>query len=249
MAGFLGSGRVYVDRKINGVFKGHKYVGNTTKFEIKENTEKKERISKDHSNYGSAIDTVYIKKPADVNISLDDLDIDNLALVFMGNASAVSVSAGAVTDEAQTANPGSILITNQRNISAVVITDDTGATTYVLGTDYEITDAKVGLIKILTSGSITEGQAVLVDYSHADFTSNKVEGGTNSSIIMRVLFEGVNQVNQQKSVVKVFQAILAPTTGVDFKADDFTTIELAGTANVPEGKTAAYEVETDVEYA
>lgn len=249
MAGFLGSGRVYVDRKEDGVFKGYKYVGNTTKFEIKENTEKKERISKDHSNYGSALDTVYIKQPADVNISLDDLDKDNLALVFMGNASSLSVSAGTVTDEAQKAYPGSLLLASQRNISAVVITDSSGATTYALGTDYEITDAKTGLINILSTGSITEGQDVLVDYSHAGFTSNKVEGGTNSSIIMRVLFEGVNQVNQKKSVVRVFQAILAPTTGVDFKSDDFTTIELAGTANVPTGKTAAYEVETDVAYA
>lgn len=249
MSGFLGSGRIYVDRKEGGVFKGFKYIGNATKFEIKENSEKKERVSKDRSNYGSALNTVYVKKPAEVNVTLDDLDKDNLALVFLGDTSSPSVSGSTVTDEAVTGYHDRSFATAQRNISAITLTNNTGATTYVQDTDYEIVDASLGLIKILSTGAITDGQALLIDYTYGNTTSNKVAGGTNSNIIVKILFDGLNQADQQKAIVNVFEAVLSPTTGVDFLADDFTTIELAGAANVPTGGTEAYTVELDVTYS
>lgn len=249
MSGFLGSGRIYVNRKVGGVYKGFKYIGNATKFEIKENSEKKERVSKDRANYGSALNTVYVKKPAEVNITLDDLDKDNLALVFLGDASAVSVTGSTVTDEVVTGYKGMIFQTAKRKISSVVLTDSAGTTTYVLNTDYEITDADLGLIKVLSGGAITDAQSLKIDYTYGSMTSNKVAGGTNSTIIMKVLFDGVNQADQAKAVVNVLEAVLSPTSGVDFLADDFTSLELAGTANVPSGGTEAYTVELDVTYS
>jgi len=249
MSGFLGSGRVYVNRKVGGVYQGFHYIGNATKFEIKENSELKERVSKDRSNYGSALNTVYIKKPAEVNITLDDLDKDNLSLVFLGTPSAVSVSGSTVTDEAVTGYKDKIFRTAQRKISSVVLTNSAASTTYVLDTDYEITDADLGLIKVLSGGAITDGQALKIDYTYGSMTSNKVAGGTNSNIIMKVLFDGVNQADQAKAVVNVLEAVLSPQSGVDFLADDFTSIELAGRANVPSGGTEAYTVELDVTYS
>lgn len=248
MSGFLGSGRIYVDRKVGGVFKGLKYIGNATKFEIKERSDKKERVSKDRANYGSALNTVFVKKPAEVNISLDDLDKDNLALVFLGDTSTVSVTGATVTDEAVTAYQGLIFKTAKRKISSVVLTNSAGTTTYVLNTDYEIVDADLGLIKII-GNTITDAQSLKIDYTYGSMTSNKVAGGTNSNIIVKILFDGVNQADQSKAVVNVFEGVLSPTSGVDFLADDFTQLDLAGTANVPTGGTAAYEVELDVTYS
>jgi len=249
MAGFLGSGRIYVDRKIGSVYQGLKLIGNATKFEIKENSEKKERVSKDRANYGSALNTVFVKKPAEVNITLDDLDRDNLALVFLGDASAVSVTGSTVSDEVVTGYKDRIFKTAKRKISNVVLTNSDGETTYELNTDYEIVDANLGLIKVLTAGAITDGQSLKIDYTYGGMTSNKVAGGTNSNVIVKILFDGVNQADQSKAVVNVFEAVLSPTTGVDFLSDEFTSIELAGIANVPSGGTAAYEVELDVEYS
>jgi len=248
MSGFLGSGRVYVNRKVGSVYQGFVPIGNATKFEIKENSEKKERISKDKANYGSALNTVFIKKPAEINITLDDLDKDNLALVFLGNTSAVSVAGSTVIDEAATGYKDKIFQTAKRKISSVVLTDAAGTTTYVLNTDYAITDAELGLIKVLTAGAITDGQALKIDYTYGGKTSNKVAGGTNSNIIMKVLFDGVNQADQTKAEVNVWEAVLSPQSGVDFLADDFTSLELSGIANVPTGGTEAYTVELDVTY-
>lgn len=249
MAGFLGSGRIYIDRKVGSVFQGLHYIGNATKFEIKENSEKKERISKDRSNYGSALNTVFIKKPAEVNITLDDLDKDNLALVFLGNTSTVSVTGASVTGEDVVGYKDTIIKTAKRKISAVAVKHTTGTPVYVLNTDYSIVDADLGLIKVLATGAITDAQALKIDYTYGSMTSNKVAGGTNSNIIVKVLFDGVNQADQSKAVVNVFEGVLSPTSGVDFLADDFTKLELAGVANVPTGGTAAYEVELDVVYS
>jgi len=248
MSGFLGSGKIYINRKVGSVYQGYHYIGNATKFEIKENTEKKERVSKDRSNYGSALNTVFIKKPAECNITLDDLDKDNLALIFLGNTSAVSVAGASVTDEVVTGYKDKILQTAHRNISAVVLTNSAASTTYVLDTDYQITDAKLGLIKVLAAGAIADAQSLKIDYTYGAMTSNKVAGGTNSSIIVQVLFDGVNQADQALAIVNVLEAVLSPTTGVDFLADNFTSIELAGVANVPAGGTEAYTVELDVTY-
>jgi glycosyltransferase involved in cell wall biosynthesis len=249
MSGFLGSGRIYVDRKVGSTYQGLKLIGNATKFEIKENSEKKERISKDRANYGSALNTVFVKKPAEVNITLDDLDRDNPALEFLGDSSAVSVTGATVTDEVVTGYKDRIFKTAKRKISSVVLTDTAGTTTYVADTDYEIVDADLGLIKVLTAGAITDAQSLKIDYAYGSMTSNKVAGGTNSNVIVKILFDGVNQADQSKAVVNVFEAVLSPTSGVDFLSDEFTSIELAGIANVPSGGTAAYEVELDVVYS
>lgn len=248
MSGFLGSGRLYVDRKVGNVYKGLKYLGNATKFELKENSEKKERVSKDRANYGSALNTVYVKKPADVMITLDDIDRDNLALVFLGDSSAVTVTGATVTDEVVTGYQGMILKTAQRKISSVVLTHSTGTPTYVLNTDYQIVDADLGLIKIIGS-TITDGQSLKIDYTYGGMASSKVAGGTNSSIIVKILFDGVNQADQTKAIVNVFEATLSPAGGVDFLAAEFSSIQLVGIANVPTGGTAAYEVELDVVYS
>jgi hypothetical protein len=249
MSGFLGSGRVYVNRKVNGVYQGYKYIGNATKFEIKENSELKERVSKDRANYGSALNTVYIKKPAECNITLDDLDKDNLGLVFLGTTSAASVTGSTVSDEAVTGYKDHIFQTAKRKISSVVLTNSAGDTTYVLNTDYAIVDADLGLIKVLTGGAITDGQSLKIDYTYGSMTSDKVAGGTNSNVIMKILLDGLNQADQTKAIVHVHEAVLSPQSGVDFLADDFTSIELAGRANVPSGGTEAYTVELNVTYS
>jgi len=249
MAGFLGSGNVYADRKVSGISTGKRLIGNATKFEVKENSEKKERVSKQTANYGSALNTVYVKKPAEVNLTLDDLDKENLALVFLGESSAVSVTGSAVTGEVQTGYIDRILNTDFRNISAVVVKDVTDTTTYVLGTDYSIDNAQAGFIKVLSGGSISDGDVLHIDYTYGNMISDKVLGGTDSTVIVELTMIGVNQADQSNAIVEVYEAVLSPTTGVDFLSDDFTSIELAGTANVPTGGNEAYAVQLNVVYS
>ena len=248
MSGFLGSGDLYYNRVVAGVDQGWLRFGNATKMEIKENSELKERISRQKDSYGQVLDSVAIKQPAEISVSLDDLDKDNLALVFLGDVLDAAVVGASVTGEAQTAHIGRALKTDFRSISVVVVKDVTDVTTYVLGTDYTIDNAELGLISPIDGGAITEGDVLHIDYTYATIAGDKVQGGTNSSVKVALMLDGENFADQSKVLVNVWEAVLSPQTGVDFLSEDFTTLELNGSLNTPTGFASGYEVETGLVY-
>ena len=249
MAGFLGSGDVYYNRVLGGVEQGWLRFGNATKFEIKENAEIKERKSKQKASYGQVLDSVAIKQPAEIAIALDDLDKDNLALVFLANVVDGAVTGAGATAEVHSAKLGKAFKTEFRKITSVVVNGPSGTPTYTLGTDYTIDNADMGLITPLATGRISEDELLEVDYTYGTVAGNKVQGGTNSSIKVALLLDGENFADQSKVVANVWESVLTPQSGVDFLADDFTTLELTGTLNTPSGKASPYEVETDVVYS
>lgn len=247
MAGFLGSGDLYYNRVVNGVSEGWFRFGNATRFEVKENAEIKERISRQAATYGQVLDSVSIKQPAEISVTLDDLDYKNLALVFLGGTSQVNVAGGSVTSEvfAAPADGASGMLAN-RKVSAVVVNGPSGTPTYVEGTDYAVASAELGMITILAGGSITEGDLLEVDYTNATLTSNKVTGGTDSSIKVAMIMDGKNLADDSLAYVNVLEAVLTPETGVDFLSEEFATLELTGTLNTPAGEASAYTVEVDI---
>lgn len=249
MSGFLGSGDLYYDRVVGGVSQGWLRFGNATKLEIKENAEIKERKSKQKDTYGQVLDSVAVKQPAEISVSLDDLDKDNLALIFLGDVSTVAITGASVTDEVHSAKLGKALKTDFRKISSLVVNGPGGTPTYVLDTDYTIDNAEMGLITPLASGSISEDELIELDYTYGTVAGNKVSGGTNSSIKVALLLDGENFADQSKVMVNVWEAVLTPQTGVDFLSDDFTTMELNGTLNSDATKGNGYEVETDLAYS
>lgn len=66
-----------------------------------------------------------------------------------------------------------------RDISAVTLTNDTGATTYVLNTDYTMSaeDLKLGRAWIPTTSTIVEGSSGLADYTPAANSRTRVTSG------------------------------------------------------------------------
>lgn len=249
MSGFLGSGDLRFNRKVDGVYQGWLGFGNATKFEIKENAEIKTRKSKQKSTYGQTLDSVPIKGDAEIAITLDDIDKDNLALAFLGTVSALAVTGATVTAEAHVANLGASIRTVQRKISTVVVKDQPGTTTYVENTDYSIEDATMGLVKIIDGGGISQGDSIQVDYAYGSIAGSKVEGGTDASIRVALMLDGENFADQTPVLVDVWEAELSPQSGVDFLADDFATLELNGTLTTPSGQTSAYKVETNIVYS
>lgn len=240
MSGFIGSGDLYAERFVNGVSEGLLSLGNATKIEIKENSDVKTRTSKGRANYGSALDTVVIKKPADVSITLDDLDKDNLAMIFMGTVSDSSTVASTVTDESHVVTKLDTMIAlNGRNISGVTITG------LVLGTDFEVVNADAGFIKILSGGTVSVNDTIEVSYASGATSGTVITGGLVPDVKMKLIMLGVNLVDQSNVRLEIPKATLTPQNGVDFLSEDFTTLELAGIATVPTGETAAYKLEVN----
>lgn len=247
MAGFLGSGDLYFRRTVGGVVGGWNRFGNATKLEIKENSDKKERISKQVESYGDALDTVYIKKPTTIDIMLDDINHANLTLAFLGTEGTTSVAAGAAVSEAQTVvTVGTSVQLLNGNASAVVVKDVTDTTTYTVDVDYRVLDADLGLIFIIEGGAIASGDVLHISYSYAARTSSTIEGGTDSNIVVELMMKGENYVDQSKVKLAIYKAVLSPTAGIDFLDSNFATIPLAGTLVRPTDRPSSYLVETDV---
>lgn len=240
---FIGSGDLYLDRLTDaGVSTGFELAGNAAKFEIKAEAEIMEQTSKGRDTYGQVLATAALQKPSTLAITLDQLDPETLALAFLGETAVINVSSGNAVDESITAKHDKWVEVAHRDISTVVVTDSTGVTTYVLDTDYNV-HGRLGLIKALSTGAITDDQALLVDYAYAAEAGKKIKGATKPTIKVKLKLDGKNIVNGKDTIVEVYEAQLTPASPVDFLADDFAELELEGTMVTPTGESQPFHID------
>lgn len=243
--GFMGAGNLQFSLIVNGIAQGYGTIRETSKFEIKPNSDLKELESKGRETYGQVIETVAIAKPADVSISLREADYENLLLSFMGSdGTGANQSSATVVDEVAVLKIGKYTELANRNIAStgLVVTDSTAATTYVLGTDYEVIYL-TGQIRALAGGAITEGQSVKVDYTAGAMTSKKIMGATQTSIRAKILFTGKNIADDTPVILTCWEGVFTPDSAFDLLADDFGEVTLQGKLKTPLGKTSPFEVE------
>lgn len=117
------------------------------------------------------------------SLTIDSMNMHNLALFAIADLSVINQLATAVTDAPFTVKKGRWYqlggTTPARNVSSVVVTGTGGTPTYVAGTDY-VLDAANGRVQILASGGIADDTAILVDYTPAAETRNRASGGTEA---------------------------------------------------------------------
>ncbi|MEO5376437.1 MAG: hypothetical protein H7832_01430 [Magnetococcus sp. DMHC-6] len=245
MSGFLGSGDLYMDRlDEDGNSTGLMDVGNATKLMISEETEIKERISRGRNTYGQTLDSAQIKKPAKIEITLDELNKTNLSIALLGDESVLNVASGSVSGEVVVAKLGKWVQLAKGNLinTSVVVQDETDTTTFVKGTDYQL-NLRVGLLQALEGGTISDAQELHVDYDHEAVTGNKISGSTQPTIKARLILDGKNFADGADVILTIDKAVLSPSGGVDFLSDEYTSIELSGSLETLTGQTTPYTVE------
>ncbi len=131
------------------------------------------------------------------NFTIDELFAENWNIILFGNGTTTSTQAGdTIVDEAATAPVllDRSIFTAETNISSLVITDTVPNTPFILDTDYELINVVTGEIKILSSGSITTGLALLLDYTSAARTRERIVPGDDTSVkgSARLEFQGQN---------------------------------------------------------
>ena len=243
--GFMGAGSVQFSLIVSGIAQGYGSIRETSKFEIKPNSELKELESKGRDTYGQVIETAAIAKPAEVSISLREADYENLLLSFMGSDGVgANQAAATVTDETVTLKLGKYTTLANRNIqsSGFVLTNTGATSTYVLGTDYEVIYL-TGQVRALVGGAITEGQVCKVDYLASAMTSKKIMGATQTSIRAQILFTGKNIADDTPVILNCWEGVFTPDSAFDLLANDFGEISLKGKLKTPLGKTSPFEVE------
>lgn len=245
MSGLLCAGNVYIDRLTDaGVSTGLRRIGNANLLSLQESTERVQRISRQRETYGQALDSVEIKQPSQLSMTLDEIDSGNLALALLGESATVTQASGAFTDIEITAKLGAWVPIGKRAISAVTVGEnvEVDPDTYVLGTDYEL-DLRLGMIRAIDGGAITEGQIVLVSGTAAAQTVAKVSGAVKPTIRAKLFVDGKNLANGDEIYVTIDETTLSPTSAVDFLSGEFVTLEMTGAPKTLEGKTSPYTVE------
>mgnify|MGYP000952133558 CR=1 FL=1 len=178
-----------------------------------------------------------------LEMAFSEMDSTLFGLAFAASPAALTVSSGSFTDEVVTLHAlDTWYAASKRNLSSVVVKNNAGDVTHVLGTDYEV-DTRLGLVRALTGGAITAGLAVKVSASYAAFSGEKFDGELVSQRSFRILFDGRNEVSGKDILVEYHEVpIQAPQEIFDFLSVELLSLTLTGTPITPTGKTSPYTI-------
>ena len=247
-AGFLGCGSVHVSPYVNGAKSNAWFdFDECDKFEIKENVSEKTRKSKKCKTYGQLKSQIPIKEPVELSIAFSTMNKDNFATLFMSEAEDNTIAAGTFTETVKNVQKGRSVHLAVRNIdpATVSVKSADGTTTFAVGTDYTIENAKLGFIALPETSGIPAGD-LLIAGDNAESKSVRMVGGSKYDRRYSVKFVGTNLDTDEPTLVIVHDVRLAPQSGVDFLADDFTMGELTGKPVLDSETNETYFVDTEI---
>jgi hypothetical protein len=236
----VGRGKLYFDRYVNGVPTGiFRFLGDCSKLEVTPSSTEKERytMTKAAAPLMAMVTTQQVHK---VTIDAGEFTKENVAIALFGTSSSVTQATTAVTAEnvftgvAGTLLPDAILRLKNRNVpftgtGALVLTA-TPTATLVLGTDYEVEDAEMGLIYILpTCSTVATITGISAAYTPAASTFNRVAAGLDVNIHGVLVFKG-DPANGPAMEVEVWNLRIKPAAAIALIVDDFGMITLEGQA-------------------
>ncbi len=169
---FSGQGTIHLAKLDSSGNRGSLWpLGNVPKFEFSLNVERrKHKESESGMRLNDKVQTTV--KGGTVNMTLEDIRKDNLALILGGKK--VTLASGSYTASNYDTFPSGLVVGSRvqlekPNASAIVVKDSAGTpATLVLDTDYKILDAQHGLIQILNLGSYVQPFRAQYAYAQTD---------------------------------------------------------------------------------
>ena len=244
--GFLGAGDLYarIYNPATSLFEPWTGPYESTKFEIKPNSDLKEMSSRGRSTYGQVIESVPLPKPSDLNVVFGEVNRESLAMALFGTNSTLAQGSGSVSDEVVAAALGKWVDLAHANLATAgfVVTNSAATVTYVLGTDYEV-NYRLGMLRAITGGAIADAASLKVDYSYNAISGTKIAGSTQTQVRAQFRLDGINFASQLPVICDVWEAVLTPDSAFDFLQDKFAEISLKGRLKTPVGKTDPFEVQ------
>lgn len=224
----LGKGQVFFDRFSNaGLSTGFKHLGNVETFELATADDKVQKFSS--MTAGAPLyKEVNRRRTTTLTLTGSEFHPENMALVTMGDQSELTQVATAVVAEpvSPTTVKGAYYMTQKLGpVSAFSV--NFGATPGVLGTDYAILNANVGMWRVLPGTALTG--AVTVSYTPTAYTAGSgpamIAGGSAGVIQGAVRFFGDPSTGPDM-IVDVWRANVSPNGPVGLIGDDFATLAL-----------------------
>lgn len=218
------AGKIYIaPRNASGKTGGFTWLGDCDGFKI---TTSQSALDWEES-YTTARGTaghVITKSDYSLEVSIRNIDGENLARAFYGTSS--EVAAGSVVGEAVTAYNGSRFALKYQGVSSVVVKK--GATTLVEGTDYTV-DAEFGAIEILpgsTQVTGSTGVALTVDYSHAKVVRSKLMTQGQKEYSFRIEYKSSD--SDLPQVAEIHRVPLDMAASIDLIGTGINTLVVKG---------------------
>ena len=229
----LGRGKLYFDRfDANGNPTGLRFMGEADKLEINPSAQTKDYFTMSRAASTKLAQNI-TQQTHEVDVQLREYQPANLAIALLGDAIVLTQEQTVVAQGAEQlsakALPGCVYQTKFRNISAV--TAESGATPLVLGTDYEVLDATLGLIHVLPGTQVLDGTKPLsVGYTAAAINgATQIQGGTDSKIEGKLVFVG-DPANGPSYDAEIWRVRFQPSGALALITDDYSNIPLKGEA-------------------
>jgi hypothetical protein len=153
---FLGAGDLYMRRYVAGVWGEWMGPYECEKFEIKPNTELKEKVSKGRTTYGQVIESVAIPQPSDLTVDLSEVNKESLAIALLGTVAALSQASGSLTNEAIVAKADAWVPLTKAALSGVQTVEGGAVAASVTGSISGTTLT----VTAVTSGTLSVGQSI-----------------------------------------------------------------------------------------
>lgn len=228
----LGRGELYFDRMLPNTKTrtGERFIGNVTAFSISIESENLEHFD---STQGvrQKDDSVLLQVNRTGTLTTDNIEADNLSLFILGDTGTVTQTSGPVVDESiavsardryyqlgvSPTNPSGV-----RGVSAVTVTGPGGTPTYSAATDYTL-DAALGRIYIPPTSTIPATGNILVDYTRAANTRERLSSASQGSINGSLRFIAKNPKGPVRDVYLPYVQ-LTPSGELNFIGDEWLSM-------------------------
>ncbi|MCP4711938.1 MAG: hypothetical protein GY869_25235 [Planctomycetes bacterium] len=219
-------------------------IGNATLFSITEGGTTQSRTSKGKTTFGQALDVIVNKTVANYALNIDNLQRMNLAMALMGADAAFLQAAQVDTGVQVSAILDRWLFVGFKGCTT--ITAKIGAVDMVIDENIFL-DLETGMVKIIAGGTAdaSPGDTVDLVVNAPEQGGYELEGGRIPETHCAIFINGRNQANQHDVHVLAYDALMIPTSAVDFLSDDFVNVGFGGPLKTPEGYDHPYKV-TDV---
>ena len=237
---FIGAADVYMDILDDaGNPTGLDLEGDCSEFTPKPDSDRKDRTGHGRSNYGQVLSSAVLPKPMTATIKMGQLSRKLFAAAFLGTDSDYTQAAGEISPAIViTAIHGKWVELGVEMVSALVVKDSTGTTTYTdSGTDPDyVVNTRLGMVKVLSTGTIADGATLQVTGNKLAIAGSEMKAMTKSNVRVRIKLDGQNFDDGRNFITDIYQFRLNPTSDFSLIGEDYVDVTFEGTLEKPAGK-------------
>ena len=236
-------GTIFIESIVNGVKQGLKEVPGMIEFSVTPKSKVDPQKSRDRATAGQVTAVVAQQEPAELKIKFSAFNPKVMAIAMMGESSVIDVAAATATNVAVAAKLDCFVKIGSKNLVAgTVVKNTAGTVTYIPDVDYTLNHA-LGLLQALSTGAITEGQALKLDVANAAYSGFLTRGATTPSINAYILVDGENLADHENVSLEIDHAVLTATSPVMFMSDKMSEMEMTGFMVTLPGSTDPWRME------